>query len=50
MKELNIIMDNCDRQNKNQTIIRMAAYIVETTMFQKKKSNFLDEGTYQKHI
>ena len=39
--ELNIIMDNCGGQNKNGTIIKMAAYFVERGWFRKVNLIFL---------
>lgn len=35
IKELNIIMDNCGGQNKNNMVLRLAAYLVEMKYFMK---------------
>lgn len=42
--ELNLIMDNCGGQNKNGTVIKMAAYFVERRWFQKVNLIFLVKG------
>jgi len=42
--ELNIIMDNCRGQNKNGTVIKMAAYFVERGWFDKVNLIFLVKG------
>ena len=44
MKRLNMIMDNHARNNKNQMIIRAAAYLIETAMFQKMNLIFSIKG------
>ena len=42
--ELNVIMDNCGGQNKNGTVIKMAAYFVERGWFNKVNLIFLVKG------
>lgn len=42
--ELNIIMDNCGGQNKNGTVLKMAAYFVERGWFNKVNLIFLIKG------
>ena len=43
-QELNLIMDNCGGQNKNGTVLKMAAYFVERRWFQKVNLIFLVKG------
>ena len=42
--ELNVIMDNCGGQNKNGTVLKMAAYLVERGWFNKVNLIFLVKG------
>ena len=42
--ELNIIMDNCGGQNKNNVVIRLGAYLCEVGYFKKVNFVFLVKG------
>jgi hypothetical protein len=44
IEELNIIMDNCTGQNKNGTIIKLAAYMCEMGWFNRVNLFFLMKG------
>ena len=41
---LNLIMDNCGGQNKNNTVIKACAYFVEVGWFKEVSINFLIKG------
>ena len=43
-KELNVIMDNCGVRNKNNTVIRLGAYLQELGWFQDVNLIFLVKG------
>jgi hypothetical protein len=43
-KELNLIMDNCSGQNKNQMVLRLVPYLVEMGYFSKVNFIFLVVG------
>jgi hypothetical protein len=43
-KELNIVMDNCGGQNKNNHVILLAPYYVEVGYFETVNMNFLVVG------
>jgi len=43
-EELNIIMDNCGGQNKNNVVIRLGAYLCEVGYFKKVNFVFLVKG------
>ena len=44
INELNIVMDNCGGQNKNGTVLKMAAYFVERGWFKSVNMIFLVKG------
>ena len=44
VRELNVIMDNCGGQNKNGTVIKMAAYFVKGGQFKSVNLIFLVKG------
>ena len=44
INELNIVMDNCGGQNKNGTVLKMAAYFVEHGWFKSVNMIFLVKG------
>ena len=43
-------MDNCSGQNKNQMVIKRAAYMVEAAMFQKVNLIFFNKRAHKKHV
>jgi hypothetical protein len=43
-KQLNIVMDNCSGQNKNNTVVRLATYLVEKGFFGEVNFIFLVVG------
>ena len=44
INKLNVIMDNCGGQNKNGTVLKMAAYFVERGCFNRVNLIFLVKG------
>jgi hypothetical protein len=40
-KELNIVMDNCSRQNKNRMVLRLLHFLVKTEVTKKASAIFL---------
>ena len=44
LPSLNLIMDNCGGQNKNNTVIKACAYFVEVGWFKEVSINFLIKG------
>ena len=44
LKKLNLIMDNCGGQNKNNNVIRMCGWLMEAGFFEEVRITFLIKG------